>query len=390
MIDYELYCQIKDLPRQAPPDGRPDRPRTAPGRPHRRPLAGRGQVPSAAGHPRGPASWTRSRGRSSAGCRPIPTPPRRSSCACARAATRGGITIVKEYVHQIRPPRTPAFLTLSFAPGECAQVDWGQFGSINVGNTRRRLSFFVMVLCYSRMLYVEFTVSETMEHFLACHANAFAFFGGGPAQAAWWTTSSRAVLQRVVGEAARLQPALQGLRRSLRLHHRPLRRRPGARKRPRGERRRLRQKELPGRPGTDRLRPGQPGRPPVAGHRGQRPHPRQHQTPAGRAVRGREAPPQAPALAALRCGRHPPGSGQQPVPRHGGHQHLLGARRIRRGRPDAQALPRSPVPLPPGQAHRPPRPLLRPPPGLRGPRPSAGPAAAAPPGQRSEAAACGC
>jgi len=82
----------------------------------------------------------------------------------------GGITIVKDYVHRIRPPRTPAFLTLSFAPGECAQVDWGQFGSVNVGHTRRRLSFFVMVLCYSRMLYVEFTVSETMEHFLAGQA----------------------------------------------------------------------------------------------------------------------------------------------------------------------------------------------------------------------------
>ena len=59
--------------------------------------------------------------------------------------------------------RAPAFLTLHFAPGECAQVDWGHYGSVNVGNTRRRLSFFVMVLCYSRLMYVEFTVSQTME-----------------------------------------------------------------------------------------------------------------------------------------------------------------------------------------------------------------------------------
>jgi transposase len=88
----------------------------------------------------------------------------------------------RQGVRQIRPRRTPSFLTLSFAPGECAQVDWGQFGSINVGNTRRRLSFFVMVQCYSRMMYVEFTVSETMEHFMACHANAFTFFGGIPAK----------------------------------------------------------------------------------------------------------------------------------------------------------------------------------------------------------------
>lgn len=117
----------------------------------------------------------------------------------------GGITIVKDYVHQIRPPRTPAFLTLSFAPGECAQVDWGQFGSISVGNTRRRLSFFVMVLCYSRMLYVEFTVSETMEHFLACHANAFAFFGGIPLRIMVDNLRS-AVLRHAMGQAPVLNP----------------------------------------------------------------------------------------------------------------------------------------------------------------------------------------
>ena len=120
----------------------------------------------------------------------------------------GGITIVKDYVHHVRPPHTPAFLTLSFAPGECAQVDWGQFGSIGVGHTRRRLSFFVMVLCYSRMLYVEFTVSETMEHFLAGHANAFTFFGGVPARVMVDNLRS-AVLRHVLGQAPVLNPRYQ-------------------------------------------------------------------------------------------------------------------------------------------------------------------------------------
>lgn len=50
----------------------------------------------------------------------------------------------------MRPPRQPAFLNLHFAPGQCAQVDWGSAGFLPVGSTRRRLSFFVMVLCYSR------------------------------------------------------------------------------------------------------------------------------------------------------------------------------------------------------------------------------------------------
>ena len=37
-----------------------------------------------------------------------------------------------------------------------------------------------MVLCHSRMAYVEFTCGEAMEHFLACHQNALEFFGGTP------------------------------------------------------------------------------------------------------------------------------------------------------------------------------------------------------------------
>ena len=84
---------------------------------------------------RAPASSTRTR--------PI-------SAACSSTINRlreagyvGGATIVKDYLQRVRPVRAPAFLTLHFAPGECAQVDWGHYGSVPVGNTRRRLSFFV-------------------------------------------------------------------------------------------------------------------------------------------------------------------------------------------------------------------------------------------------------
>lgn len=92
----------------------------------------------------------------------------------------GGISVVKEYVQQVRPSSKEAYLTLSFAPGECAQVDWGMWDPIPVGSTRRRLSFFVMVLGYSRMAYVEFTLGQSQEHFLSCHRHAFEFFGGVP------------------------------------------------------------------------------------------------------------------------------------------------------------------------------------------------------------------
>ena len=92
----------------------------------------------------------------------------------------GGRSILQEYVARVRPSKKKAYATLAFAPGECAQVDWGHAGSVRVGTTRRRLSFFVMSLGYSRMMYVEFTLSQQMEFFLAAHRNALEFFGGVP------------------------------------------------------------------------------------------------------------------------------------------------------------------------------------------------------------------
>jgi transposase len=94
----------------------------------------------------------------------------------------GGYSILKEFVREVRPVHKPAYLMLEFAPGECAQVDWGSFGSVSVGSNRRRLSFFVMVLCYSRMMYLEFTLSEGMEQFLTCHRHALEFFQSVPSK----------------------------------------------------------------------------------------------------------------------------------------------------------------------------------------------------------------
>jgi transposase len=111
----------------------------------------------------------------------------------------GGLTILKQYVRHVRPPHQKTFLKLSFAAGECAQVDWGDYGTIAVGSTRRRLSFFVFVLCYSRQMYVEFTVSQTMEHFLACHENAFAALG--VPDKIMVDNLKSAVIKRLVGEA---------------------------------------------------------------------------------------------------------------------------------------------------------------------------------------------
>jgi len=92
----------------------------------------------------------------------------------------GGYTLVKEAVAQLRPRLKPLYQSLSFHPGECAQVDWGVWKSLPVNGGTRRLSFFTMVLCHSRMLYAEFFFGEALEYWLAAHRNAFEYFGGVP------------------------------------------------------------------------------------------------------------------------------------------------------------------------------------------------------------------
>lgn len=90
----------------------------------------------------------------------------------------GGYTILKEHLRTLRPEKPKAFLRLETQPGEFAQVDWANIGTIQIGNATRKLSCFVMVLSYSRMMYAELTLSQCLEDFMAAHVNAFRFFGG--------------------------------------------------------------------------------------------------------------------------------------------------------------------------------------------------------------------
>lgn len=116
---------------------------------------------------------------------------------------QGGITILKDYLTACRPSSHPvAYLSLEFLPGQSAQVDWGEFGDIfGMG---RKACCFVMVMCHSRMLYLEFTLSANFESFIRCHEHAFGFFGGAPREV-WYDNLATAVAERR-GRLVRFNP----------------------------------------------------------------------------------------------------------------------------------------------------------------------------------------
>lgn len=94
---------------------------------------------------------------------------------------RGKIRIVRAFMAPYRPmAKVTATVRFETPPGKQAQVDWADFGYIEVNGQRRRLYCFIMVLCYSRALYLEFVTATDMNTFLRCHVNAFKFFGGVP------------------------------------------------------------------------------------------------------------------------------------------------------------------------------------------------------------------
>ena len=92
----------------------------------------------------------------------------------------GGYTALKDYMRILRPKKKEAFLRIETLAGEFAQVDWANVGRITIGNAQRYVSCFVMVLSFSRMMYLEFTLSQCLEDFMAAHVNAFHFFGAIP------------------------------------------------------------------------------------------------------------------------------------------------------------------------------------------------------------------
>ncbi len=127
----------------------------------------------------------------------------------------------RRVVARIRPPRhAEAFLRLRTLPGEQAQVDWASFGTMKIGAALRRLSAFVMVLSWSRQIFLRFSLSAAMPSFLRGHVEAFAFFGG-VARVLLYDNLKSAVLERA-GDAIHFHPTLLELSAHYRFEPRPV------------------------------------------------------------------------------------------------------------------------------------------------------------------------
>jgi len=113
----------------------------------------------------------------------------------------------RSIVARLRPrPTAEAYLRLRTLPGEQAQVDWAHFGKLVIGRAVRPLMAFVMVLSYSRHLFLRFYPSAAMSAFIHGHVQAWSFFQG-LARTVLYDNLRSAVLERA-GDAIRFHPRL--------------------------------------------------------------------------------------------------------------------------------------------------------------------------------------
>jgi transposase len=113
----------------------------------------------------------------------------------------GSYETVKRFVRTVKEERSRvAYLRFETHPGRQAQVDFGDFKIIGPDGREETLYCFVMVLGFSRHMYVEFIEHCTMTVFLDCHKRAFGFFGGVPGESLY-DNMKNVVVKRLVGQA---------------------------------------------------------------------------------------------------------------------------------------------------------------------------------------------
>jgi transposase len=122
-------------------------------------------------------------------------------------------------LHRPRPA-AEAYFRLRTLPGEQAQVDWASFGYITIGKAKRSLVAFVMVLSYSRKIFLRFYLNQRTSNFLGGHEAAFYLWGGVP-RTILYDNCKNVTLERH-GDAIRFNPLLLSFAAHYRYEPRPV------------------------------------------------------------------------------------------------------------------------------------------------------------------------
>jgi transposase len=140
---------------------------------------------------------------------------------CVERGYVGSESHFRRVIRKRRPRKAAeAYLRLRSLPGEQAQVDWAHFGKVQIGRAERRLIAFVLVLSYSRMVFLRFFLGDHTENFLRGHVAAFRFFLGCTRTLLYDNLKSAVIERRA--DAIRFNPRIVELSRHYCFEPRPV------------------------------------------------------------------------------------------------------------------------------------------------------------------------
>jgi len=90
----------------------------------------------------------------------------------------GGITILREYLHQHRALRREPVIRFETEPGRQSQMDWGVYTIRFAHGGKSNVLCFSYILGFSRRHYIDFTLHRDFYTLMRRHQDAFAHFGG--------------------------------------------------------------------------------------------------------------------------------------------------------------------------------------------------------------------
>ncbi len=92
----------------------------------------------------------------------------------------GGISILRERLHKLRPSDREPVIRFETDPGQQGQMDWSPYTISFTRTGKSQVQCFSYILGFSRRQYIDFTIRHDFYSLIRRHQDAFGYFGGVP------------------------------------------------------------------------------------------------------------------------------------------------------------------------------------------------------------------